>query len=511
MGIIPILLVMLSTSCKEKGESYLSWRNTTGLIMINLHDAYMNLSAYEDSVLYRGVHYAEIGGNIFQISDTISIVSYGHCWSLDEDNPSLLNTQLFSRMNAGENGVNPSDSAFSYKSDLENLLLDTVYYVRSYVIIKTLSGDIDTGYNQVSTRFRTRIPEDIWFHNSNFDAIARTEASSFVIGNKAYVACGWDGFNLHKDIWEYDIDSDTWTEVAKLGDSRADARMSAVAFVMDDTAYVGTGIINPYTNETTGDMWKWNQKYNFWYQIDSLPANNERANAIAFSLVVDDPMYGKGPRGFIALGERKEGYLKKDLMYYEARADTTGAPMGTSWRSIGTFLGGYRSEAVVSVIGNKAIVGSGIDENGNTHKDFFIYDPETGATGSWIGISAIPDTLDCPPRANGVSFSLSYTRHLTGKTYNYFYFGTGRGTNGEFYNDWYGYDINERIWKRCSDIRDDKDIADKRQGAVAFDLKKSHPELGIKTLERGFVVLGRGRNAETETEEYKNDVWEYLP
>lgn len=499
--IIPILLQAFLTGCKEQGMDFLSVRNINGYIMVNLHDAQLHLKAYEDSVLFRGIHYAEVQGEIFDIIDTASIVAYGHCWSLEDEVPDLYNAHSFKFL-AGESGVNASDSAFLFKTELYDLELDTYYYLRSFVIIKYNSGQIDTGYNQKVKRFRTRLPEDIWFHNNDFDNLGITEATSFTLDNKAYIACGFNGSTLLNDVWEYDMESDSWTNVAQLGGGSADRRMSAVSFVLNDTVYLGTGIVDLLTSEYAADMWKWNIKYNVWSRIDSLGPSRERANAIAFSLQVDDYVHGEEPRGYIGLGQTN--FPREDLMYYDFRTDVAGSPTGASWVNITPFLGGYRTEACVSVIDNLAFVGSGKDNNGNYKKDFYIFDPESGSYGNWRGIPFIPDSLECESRANAVSFSLSYVRPNTGNGYNFFYFGTGRGENDTLYNDWFGYDINLGIWKRCSDIRADADIADGREGAVAFDLTKEDVDYG--THERGFVATGKNKNGE-----YKKDVWEYLP
>lgn len=53
-----------------------------------------------------------------------------------------------------------------------------------------------------------------WYRVSDFDGLARSDASSFSIGNKGYLVCGYDGKNCLSDLWEYDMDRDSWTQKA---------------------------------------------------------------------------------------------------------------------------------------------------------------------------------------------------------------------------------------------------------------------------------------------------------
>lgn len=477
--------------------------------MVNINDALCHLSAYKDSVYVIGISYAEVHGEHLNFSDSIvKVIKIGHCISIENPMPTLLLgydtldggaiRNNFSELEEYNNiSFNDSVKLSKFISEFYNLEVDTTYYVRSYAIINYISGRTDTAYNQVTSSFRTRIPEDMWLHKPDFNGDSRTEAVSFVLNNKAYMATGFDGLNLLKDFWSYDPNGGpnqegVWEQKSVF---RGDARMSAVALVIGDTAYVGTGITDIVNNSISGDMWKWTEEggmYNIWQRIDSLGINDERYNAVGFALTLEN---GKD-RGYIALGEN---YTKfEDLKYYKPEADTAGAYPGAAWANIEDFLGGYRSEAMVAVVNNRAIVGAGIDNQGVYHSDFYIFDPTSGISGKWRGIQ---QTCPAPPRANGVAFSLSYTTAGTQK--HYFYFGTGRGTGGTLYNDWWRYDYSQGIWFQCSDIAENRDTAEARQGAIGFALTKNTAAYG--RLQRGYVGFGRSVSG------YKKDFWEYLP
>ena len=69
-----------------------------------------------------------------------------------------------------------------------------------------------------------------WVRMSDFDGLARGEASGFTIGNKGYLACGFDGSKKNErmsDLWEYDMEMDAWMQKA---DFPGSARSKATAF-----------------------------------------------------------------------------------------------------------------------------------------------------------------------------------------------------------------------------------------------------------------------------------------
>lgn len=86
--------------------------------------------------------------------------------------------------------------------------------------------------------------QGVWQRKSDFDGVARSNASSFTIGDKGYVCCGYRGSNkeLLKDLWVYDIDGNYWTQLADMPDE-ATARHSAAAFALNGKGYISTGAL----------------------------------------------------------------------------------------------------------------------------------------------------------------------------------------------------------------------------------------------------------------------------
>src|SRR5258708_1015500 len=59
---------------------------------------------------------------------------------------------------------------------------------------------------------------DSWVQKASFPGLGLKWTFSFSIGNKGYVGCGKDSASFnHKDFWEYDPTSDTWTQKADFG------------------------------------------------------------------------------------------------------------------------------------------------------------------------------------------------------------------------------------------------------------------------------------------------------
>jgi hypothetical protein len=279
--------------------------------------------------------------------------------------------------------------------------------------------------------------------------------------------------------------------------------MSATAFVIDDTAYVGTGLIKDIHNnyKPTADMWKWTEgpRYNSWKRIDSLDVNAARYDAVAF--VVADK-YGI-KHGYIGLG-KKTSAQTNNFFKYIPKFDTAGIQPGGAWVQIQTYggitSGNNISQAVATVLDNIAYVGTGIDQDGKYRNDFYAFDATVGINGAWHSIEPMPDK----GRRNAVAFSLSFTRPRTGVSEKYIYVGTGVSSDGTFLNDLWRFNFTTLKWEKCSDMRQDEDIAPGREGAISFVIQRHKVDFG--TTKRGFVAFGNNNSIN-----YMRDVWEYLP
>ena len=82
-------------------------------------------------------------------------------------------------------------------------------------------------------------------------AKARNGAVAFTLNNKAYVGLGFDGTDCLNDFWRFDPETNSWTQVAPY---MGDAVRFAFAFVIDGYAYVGGG--EDADNNIIGDCYR---------------------------------------------------------------------------------------------------------------------------------------------------------------------------------------------------------------------------------------------------------------
>ena len=110
--------------------------------------------------------------------------------------------------------------------------------------------------------------QGVWMRRSDLDGVARGQAGSFTIGNKGYLCCGYRGSNKTylKDLWEYNMDGDYWTQCADMPDAAA-GRHSVASFALNDRGYITTGI---QKTEPTylADTWEYNPATDSWTQMD---------------------------------------------------------------------------------------------------------------------------------------------------------------------------------------------------------------------------------------------------
>lgn len=209
----------------------------------------------------------------------------------------------------------------------------------------------------------------LWTRVSDLDGIARSDASSFTIGNKGYIVCGFDGKNRLKDLWEYDMNGGYWTQKASLPDEAA-ARNSAVSFAIGDKGYMGTGY-NPDEGDAygcLGDFWEYDPAGNQWSRKADFPGT-ARYGAVGFAV---------GGKGYIGTGY--DGNYLKDFYSYNPGTNT--------WEQINSLIN-KRQYASSFVIDDVAYVVCGMN-NLEYLEEFWKFDPKEG----WTQLRDIADNSD---------------------------------------------------------------------------------------------------------------------
>jgi N-acetylneuraminic acid mutarotase len=282
-----------------------------------------------------------------------------------------------------------------------------------------------------------------WLRSYDFDGNARSEAVSFNIGDKAYIATGQNDRDRFADIWEFDLDKKYWLRRADMP-AAAGVRSSAVGFALNGLGYVATGFDG--TNKLK-DVWQFDPVANVWTPKNPFPGT-ARYDAIAFTI---------GANAYISCGY-DDNFLK-DLWKYN--------PTNDSWEQKASLSGTKRTAATVFVLNNLAYVISG-NNNGTALNDLWVYDP---ATDIWtekrkltnVSDEDYDDDYSGINRYNAVSFIMGGKAYLT------------TGENGSLSSTTWEYDVATDLWKQKTGFS-----GSARTGAIATTLK-----------DRGFVIAGR--------------------
>ncbi|WNB17004.1 Kelch repeat-containing protein [Marivirga arenosa] len=196
-----------------------------------------------------------------------------------------------------------------------------------------------------------------WQSIASFPGDGRTSAVQFVIGDTAYVGLGVerDTYNYYKkDFYKYDIQNDLWTPIS---DFPGAARSSAVAFVVNGKAYVGTGGDD---SNSYADFYKYDPNTGSWESVASMP--NVRSSASSF--VINN-------KGYVGLGSGSSGQLS-DFYKYDDHND--------QWVSISGVGDEFkRTGAIGFNVNGKGYISSGVEYSSGTfnYQDILSYDPTT--------------------------------------------------------------------------------------------------------------------------------------
>jgi N-acetylneuraminic acid mutarotase len=230
----------------------------------------------------------------------------------------------------------------------------------------------------------------------NGGGLSRGSACSFSIGGKGYICLGQgDNTDYLNDVWEYDPALDVWSQKANYAGS---ARRAAVAFVINDIAYVGTG------QDVTGlrkDFYKYDPATNLWGAIADF-AGTPRKYAVGFAI---------GNQGYVGTGN--DGVMKNDFWQYQVFQNT--------WVQKASFPGTAREGATGWGSFPDGFIATGEDINNAYCNDVWQYNYFTNA---WTQRTSLP----AAGRKHAVSFMIGNITYL------------GTGYNGDLLDDFYAYD-----------------------------------------------------------------------
>lgn len=296
-----------------------------------------------------------------------------------------------------------------------------------------------------------------WTQKADFGGAKRFGAVGFSIGTKGYIGTGLlysnGGIFYFKDFWEYDPNTDSWTQKADFGGT---PRSVAVGFSIGTKGYIGTGglDINFYK-----DFWEYDPLTNNWTQKADF-GGTARTGAVGFSI---------GNKGYIGTGyDGTPAYdytSKKDFWEYDPDADT--------WIQKNDFQGVERQYATGFAIGTKGYIGTGYRVDIGPSKDFWEYNPSSNA---WTQKEDFGGTA----RFVSSGFSIGTKGYI------------GTGHDVDHTKDFWEYDSNSGTWTQKTDFG-----GTSRSQAVGFSIGS-----------KGYIGTGYGGDANTYG---TKDFWEYNP
>lgn len=309
----------------------------------------------------------------------------------------------------------------------------------------------------------------VWKQRSDFDGVARNEASSFMIGEDGYICCGYKGKTERLcDLWRYNVNTNSWTQRASLPETAA--RNAAVGFSVNGKGYITTGYNG---TKYLKDTWEYDPDTNKWTQKADF-AGTARYYALSFAI---------GDYGYVGTGY-DDNYLK-DFYRYDPTNDKWEIMDGTN--GMNGFSGQKRRSGTAFVIDNVAYVCCG-QGNGTYVEDFWKFEPKKGTWTQLRDIANTNDDEDYDDDYAGIVREKAVAFVIDGKAY------LTTGSVGSIKTDYWVYDPATDLWSGDSDDDYTPFEGSARYSAVAFS-----------TGTRGFVVTGGSSSL------YFDDMWELLP
>jgi N-acetylneuraminic acid mutarotase len=249
---------------------------------------------------------------------------------------------------------NPNSRTWTKRIDLPNRIMypsffslqDKLFYV---------SGQL---YDQFTTEVNEYNPAtNTIVEKSPFPGTPRRCGYGFTIGDKGYIAGGskadWSTLN---DFWEYDPNTDSWTQLQNLPYSNVSSVYPTV-FVIDDKAYLLATGSNGYAS-----FWCYSPTLNTWETKTTLP---DQTGFFPTAFVIENEGYivqgGNAPFSTSSSG---------NAFIYKYN------PVANSWVQKYKYIGAKANSVVSFVFDNKAHLGMGSTGNSwGYYPSFFVYNP----------------------------------------------------------------------------------------------------------------------------------------
>lgn len=178
-------------------------------------------------------------------------------------------------------------------------------------------GTGSDGYNRLNDFWEYNSTTNTWTQKADFGGSARLDAVGFSIGNKGYISTGYDG-NWLKDIWEFDPANNGWTQRVSMSGEK---RRGAVAFVYNNKAYIVTGNYSGGTTNDFNVFDPSQPEGQAWTMLRKITNVSDESYDDDYTIVRSKAVaFVMNNKAYITTGEN--GSILKDTWEYDFATDT---------------------------------------------------------------------------------------------------------------------------------------------------------------------------------------------
>lgn len=142
-------------------------------------------------------------------------------------------------------------------------------------------GDLDDWW-------RYDMNTDTWTELASLPALPRHHPYQFVANDEVYAGFGHGGPIVYDDWYRYDFDNDAWIT---MGDFPAEARVAGTQFSHNGLGYVLSGDGSDHSFMGSGEMWQYDGEEDTWTEMTAHPGISRWAPG---SFVIGDEVYFMG-------------------------------------------------------------------------------------------------------------------------------------------------------------------------------------------------------------------------
>ena len=128
------------------------------------------------------------------------------------------------------------------------------------------------------------IPTGVWSEGARFPSVVRHHPYQFGAGDYVYAGFG-HGAAIYNDWYRYDVVTDTWEEMARLP---GEGRVAGQQFDFNGKGYILSGEGNDHATMDEGEFYSYDPETNSWERLPDHPGNSRWAPS---SFVIDNEAY----------------------------------------------------------------------------------------------------------------------------------------------------------------------------------------------------------------------------